>query len=92
MKKFFLFDLDGTRTDKAEVIGYALELLGRPDKSQVVMVGDRRHDIEGAKSQGVESIGVQYGYAEPGELQEAGADYLASGVEELGRLCLEMVK
>lgn len=85
-------EMDGTRTDKAEVIGYALELLGNPDRAEVIMVGDRQQDILGAKAQGVESIGALYGYGEPGELQEAGADYLAATVGELGEICLRMAK
>lgn len=84
-------ELDGTRTDKAEVIGWALGLLESPPKGQAVMVGDRRHDILGAKAQGVESIGVLYGYGEPGELAQAGADYLAQSVEELEQLCMGML-
>lgn len=84
-------ELDGTRTDKAEVIAYAWELLGNPPKSQMVMAGDRRQDILGAKAQGVESIGALYGYSEPGELQEAGASHLASSVEELEALCFSLL-
>ncbi len=80
-------ELDGTRTDKAEVIAYALELLGSPPHGQVVMIGDRRQDILGAKAQGIESIGVRYGYSEPGELEEAGATWLAGSVEELEKTC-----
>lgn len=80
-------ELDGTRTDKAEVIAYALELLGSPPREQVVMIGDRRQDILGAKAQGIESIGVRYGYSEPGELEEAGATWLAESVEELEKAC-----
>lgn len=84
-------ELDGTRTDKAEVIGWALSLLGDPPKDQVVMIGDRQHDILGAAAQGVESIGVLYGYSEPGELEAAGAGYLAQSVEDLDRLCMELL-
>lgn len=80
-------ELDGTRTDKAEVIAYALELLGSPPHGQVVMIGDRRQDILGAKAQGIESIGVRYGYSEPGELEEAGATWVAGSVEELEKTC-----
>ena len=41
--------LDETRTDKAEVIAYALETAGITDKTGLVMVGDREHDVLGAK-------------------------------------------
>ena len=80
-------ELDGARTDKAEVVAYALELLGNPPKEEAVMVGDRRQDIIGANACGLESIGVLYGYSEPGELEEAGATYLVPSVEDLRQLC-----
>lgn len=84
-------ELDGTHTDKAEVIGLALEMLGNPPKEQVVMIGDRRQDILGARAQGLESIGALYGYSEPEELQQAGATYLARDVEDLEQVCLSLL-
>ncbi len=69
--------MDETRTAKAEVIAYALEECGITDKSQVLMVGDRRHDIAGAKKNGLDSMGVLYGYGDRQELEDAGADYIA---------------
>lgn len=83
-------ELDGTRTDKAEVIAHALHLLGDPPKDQAVMVGDRRHDILGANAHGLDSIGALYGYSEPNELQTVGATYLAATVPDLERLCTEL--
>ena len=76
-------ELDGTRNDKNEVIEYAIEKLGCPRES-VIMVGDRKHDIIGAKQCSVASCGVRFGYAEEGELEEAGADLVVHNVEELG--------
>ncbi len=84
-------ELDGTRTDKAEVIREVLKKLGNPPKEQVVMVGDRKHDVQGAKTAGVECIGVEYGFAPPGELKEAGADWIVPSVEKLEELCLELL-
>ena len=55
-------------------------------KEQSIMVGDRRHDIIGANTCMIESIGVRFGYAEADELEEAGADYIVETVEELGQL------
>ncbi len=83
-------ELDGTRTVKAEVMEEVLAQLhiSQEDKGSVVMIGDRKHDIIGAKSCGVPSIGVEFGYAEVGELQEAGADYIVSTVEELRQLLI----
>lgn len=49
----------------------------------VVMVGDRRFDVEGAREYHIASVGVAYGYAVAGELVEAGADVIAKTVEEL---------
>lgn len=83
-------ELDGSRTDKAEVIRAVLEQLGNPPKEQAVMVGDRKHDILGAQAVGLESIGVGYGYAPAGELEDAGAHWIVPTVEELERLCLSL--
>ena len=83
-------ELDGSRTDKAEVIQAVLKALGDPPKEQVVMVGDRKHDILGAKALSLQSIGVEYGFAPPGELEEAGADWTVPTVEGLQTLCLSL--
>lgn len=84
-------NLDGSMTDKGQVIGEALRQLGDPPKAEAVMIGDRRQDILGAKSQGVESIGVKYGYAEENELEEAGAVYTVPTVEALEELCFQLL-
>lgn len=78
---------DGTRPTKAHVIDKVIRELGDPPVSEIVMIGDRSYDIEGAKYCGIESIGVTYGYSSPGELEKAGADYLAEDVGALDRLC-----
>ncbi len=69
--------MDEKRTDKAEVIAYALSLAGITDKTRTVMIGDREHDILGAKKIGIMSLGVLYGYGDLHELQNAGADGIA---------------
>lgn len=76
-------NLDNTRSKKAQVIEYALKTLGILDRAHAVMIGDREHDIKGAKKTGLRSIGVLYGYASPGELENAGADFTANSPEEL---------
>jgi haloacid dehalogenase superfamily, subfamily IA, variant 1 with third motif having Dx(3-4)D or Dx(3-4)E len=76
-------ELDGSRTEKYEVIKYALEQNNITDLSSVVMVGDREHDILGAKKMGVASIGVLFGYGDYAELSDAGADVIVSDVAEL---------
>ena len=80
--------LDETRTDKAEVISYALETAGITDKSRAVMVGDREHDVLGAKKNGLPCIGAVYGYGTAEELTAAGAAALADTVDELHKLLL----
>lgn len=75
--------LDETRTNKAEVIAYALESLNITDKISVVMVGDREDDVNGAKRNGLACIGVLYGYGDREELEQAGASYIVEQVEEL---------
>lgn len=76
-------ELDGRRVKKAEVIDYALELLGVSDRGSVIMVGDREHDIIGANKCGVASVGVTYGYGSHEELTASGASHIVDSVEEL---------
>lgn len=92
LAKYFEFvagsNMDGTRSKKAEVIEYALNKCKITDKSKVVMVGDRKHDIIGAKAVGIDSIGVEYGYGDYDELKSAGATHIAKTVNDLKVLCL----
>lgn len=83
-------ELDGTRSDKAEVIEETLRQLGldTQDKEEVVMIGDREHDVIGAKENEIACVGVLYGYSEGDELKNAGADYLVHSVEELKEFLL----
>ena len=81
-------NMDETRSKKSEVIAYALERNGNPDPKTVLMIGDRFHDVEGAKENGIKCAGVLFGYGDKEELEKAGADYLCSSVEELSELCL----
>jgi phosphoglycolate phosphatase len=52
------------------------------------MIGDRRHDIEAAKANGVRSIGVSYGYGKKEELRVACADQIVDSVDALHQLLL----
>ncbi|MDI9508657.1 MAG: HAD-IA family hydrolase [Clostridiales bacterium] len=74
---------DETRSTKGAVIRYALEKNEIKDLSKVVMVGDRKYDILGAKELGISSIGVLYGFGSEEELKEAGADRIATTVEDV---------
>ena len=80
--------LDETRTDKAEVIAYALDTIGLTGKTGVVMVGDREHDVIGAKKNALPCIGALYGYGTREELRSAGAAAIADTVEDLHKLLL----
>lgn len=76
-------NMDETRTKKDEVISYVLENCNIPDKSKVLMIGDREHDILGAKKVGIDSLGVLFGYGDYEELKSAGATYIAEAVENI---------
>jgi phosphoglycolate phosphatase len=75
--------MDGSRGEKADVIRYALEISGIEDKTEAIMIGDRKYDILGAKENGLASIGVLFGFGDYEELTKAGADYIAECVEDI---------
>lgn len=88
-------ELDGTRTDKAEVVAEALRRLYdghdgdiEEKKRNTVMVGDRKFDVAGAKAEGLVSVAVSYGYGPLDELKIAKPDYIVRSVEELEKLLL----
>ncbi|MCX8130572.1 MAG: HAD family hydrolase [Clostridia bacterium] len=76
-------ELDGTRIKKSEVIRYALDKAGIVDLGNAVMVGDRMHDVIGARETGIDSIGVLYGYGNYEELNNAGASLIVETIDEL---------
>lgn len=80
--KYFTFiggaAMDGSRVNKDDVIKYTLEMAEVTDVKSCVMVGDRLHDILGAKAHSMDSIGVLYGYGSLDELKNAGADFIAA--------------
>jgi phosphoglycolate phosphatase len=71
--------------NKTQVLQNAFKHLGHTPQN-AVMVGDRYHDIEGAKSVGIDSIGVLYGYGDYDELTKAGSDYLVDTTCDLVQL------
>ncbi|MBO5525460.1 MAG: HAD hydrolase-like protein [Clostridia bacterium] len=81
--------LDGSLNSKTLVIEEAMRLLGA-EKEDCVMVGDRKHDAEGAKACSLPCIGILTGYAEEGELERAGATYVVSSFRELTTLLLSL--
>lgn len=74
---------DTTRNSKDKVIAYALENLVIKDRSEVVMIGDRHHDIDGAKDNGIDSIGVMWGFGSREELETAGATHITENIREI---------
>ena len=78
--------MDEKRTNKADVIAYALAETGAEN---VVMVGDREHDIHGGKVNGLATVGVLYGYGSREELETAGADYIAETAADIPALILK---
>lgn len=75
-------ELNGDRTDKAEVIAYTVCSLGC-SFDECVMVGDRLHDIIGAKKHGIPAIGVLWGYGSAEELEESNATEIVDTPKEL---------
>ncbi len=88
-------NMDGTRGKKEEVVEEALRqmlpagMTPAEKKAGVAMVGDRRFDIEGAREHGITSVGVSFGYAPEGELEQAGADHIVDTVEALAGLLMQ---
>ena len=92
LKHFKLYDyfdfiagatMDETRNEKADVISYALDSLNICDLQNAVMVGDRKHDILGAKQIGIKSVGVLFGFGSKEELISAGADNIAENAKDI---------
>jgi len=81
-------ELSGERVRKAEVIACALERLGFPEKRDCLMIGDREHDVLGARENSLPCVGVLYGYGSRAELSAAGADALCESVAALRGLLL----
>ena len=75
--------LDGKRSTKTDVIRYVLKSNKIDNPSDVIMIGDRKHDIEGAQANNIQSIGVLYGYGSEKELYEAGANIIVASVTHL---------
>lgn len=77
--------MDEKRNKKGDVISYAMEKGGITAEG-TVMIGDREHDILGAKENALPSIGVLFGFGSREELEKAGATYIAETVEDIFKL------
>lgn len=81
--------LDNEHMTKAQVIARAINELGAANKQAALMVGDRDYDVAGAHQNGIECMGVTYGYGSRDELEKAGAEYIANTPSELPELIKE---
>lgn len=82
--------MDESLVAKADIMANALNALGvsEEQKEKVMMVGDREHDIFGAKKNHVASMGVLYGYGDRAELERAGADYIIEHASDIAKVIL----
>lgn len=91
LARYFTFvagsTLEETRTEKHEVIAWALEST-HADPARTVMVGDRDYDVRGAAQNGIPCIGVLFGYGSRQELEDAGAAAVAADAAALQALLL----
>lgn len=92
LREYFAFvggaSMDEIRVKKEDVIAYVMDTMGISDKNAAVMVGDREHDICGAKKNQMEAIGVLFGYGSREELEQAGAKTIVASVEELEQILM----
>lgn len=82
-------NLDGSRIHKTEIIDYILAGIPHIAKADIVMVGDRKHDIIGAQNNGIDAIAVSYGYGGLEELQQAGPSLIISSVNDLEQFFIQ---
>jgi phosphoglycolate phosphatase len=79
-------NLDHTRTAKAEVIAHILAARPALRRRRPVMIGDREHDVLGARQHGLDSIAVGHGFGSPAELRAARPTHLVPSVAALAAL------
>jgi len=80
-------ELDGTRSDKTELLAYALRET-ETVAGEAMMLGDRKHDMIGALGNGVGPVGAIWGYGGAEELRRAGARHLAEAPAEVAPLLI----
>lgn len=76
---------------KVNAVKAALRSARCTEPGRTVMVGDRRHDVQGAGLAGLETVGVLYGYGSREELETAGAAAIAATPEEVKKLILSSI-
>ena len=77
---------DSNHSTKAGLVSEAMKILGATDKSKVLMVGDRKFDIDGAAGAGVKSCGALWGYGDEEEFRAHNADFIVSSPDEVKKL------
>jgi len=82
--------LNNEHMTKAQVIARAINELGAANKQAALMVGDRDYDVAGAHQNGIECLGVTYGYGSREELEGAGAEYIAVSAENAAELIIKL--
>lgn len=80
--------LDGKFDDKAELVSHIIDTHNL-EKSETVMIGDREHDIIAARKNGINGIGVLWGYGNSDELSDAGASYLVDSPNNLLKVIID---
>jgi phosphoglycolate phosphatase len=81
--------LDNTRTNKNEVIEHVISELNC-DYKNTIMIGDRKHDIIGARQNDIDSIGVLYGYGSYEEIRRENPEFIAENVADLSKILLHI--
>jgi len=82
-------ELSGEHTEKAELLQSGLVTHGL-DAGTAIMIGDRRHDVDGAKANGIRSLAVTYGYGNIAELQAAGPDHICETPADVTKTILRL--
>lgn len=75
--------MDKTRDNKSDIIKYAIETLDIKNKDEILMVGDRYHDVVGAKDNDINCCYVTYGYGSVEEAKKYGANYIIDNLKDL---------
>lgn len=80
-------DLDQSRSSKSQVIAYLLDKA--PGDARRIMVGDTAYDVTGAAAHGIPTVGVEWGYGEVADMEQAGAAAIAHSTEDLLNILLD---
>ena len=90
VERLFGSELDGTNSDKTELLKFALDETGA-DPAKSVMIGDRQFDIFGARNNDIPGVGALWGFGDPEELHLAEADSLAGAPEEVPEIVFDLL-